>query len=587
MSVKSDVILNIVTQYKNLGAAQAESSLGKLQSAATKAGAAIAGVFAFDKLAQFASSSVTAFKNEAAAISLLDNSLKNLGTSYSDLQPLIEKQNAAFTNLGFTDSQTIQAYGKLTTTLGNPIKAMQLMNATADLARYNQIDLASAATLVSRATVGSAKAFTQLGLKVDKNLSPLNAFQKLLTQTQQKIGGTAQAYAQTLAGSLDVAAAKAEHAKAAFGKSLSPAITALATAGTTYLIPVLDLMARNIEPLLALAAALGTVALAIKAVGIASAISAGEMAINPLFAAGAIGVAGVGATKGIWSWVKNIPNDLKNWAFGFAGNAVGVNPSLSSGNKKNAQLSESAKLQKLITEWQKKWGDQVAKDLANSKALTAEQQKQLAIKKAQDILTAAGKLLDVQQAEITAAMMNGQLSQDELDRLKLKQALLDNNATAAGQLANQLYATQIQMLQIAANDPFNPMADAIRTVIQQLQAAQLELAKMAAIPPIPALAQFQSIAASAAALGLPTSMLANAQGNVGTPNFHDTYTPWTDLSAAAAALGLSTAELAAAQGNVTVTINNNTAGTVTVNQDSSTNGTPSTVTRINPLSYSS
>ena len=124
----------------------------------------------------------------------------------------------------------------------------------------------------------------------------------------------------------------------------------------------------------------------------------------------------------------------------------------------------------------------VAQDLANQKALTAQKDKQLQLEKAKNVLTAAGKVMDTQQAEIAAAMLNGSLSQDEITRLQLKKALLDDNATAAGALSQQILATQINMLKLQQSDPFISMNTNIQETIKSLVDMQNQLKNLGIIP---------------------------------------------------------------------------------------------------------
>lgn len=96
------------------------------------------------------------------------------------------------------------------------------------------------------------------------------------------------------------------------------------------------------------------------------------------------------------------------------------------------------------------------KQLKATKALTAAQKQQAALKKSQNIL-------DVQQIQILAALQ-GQLSEDEKKRLALQMALLTDNSAEANRLSNELAISQLHTTQLAsaiANLPkaLNPFAD--------------------------------------------------------------------------------------------------------------------------------
>jgi hypothetical protein len=65
---------------------------------------------------------------------------------------------------GFTNAQTQEALGNLTTALKDPQKALDDLSIAADLAKFKHIDLATAATAVARAQEGNLRALKQLGI---------------------------------------------------------------------------------------------------------------------------------------------------------------------------------------------------------------------------------------------------------------------------------------------------------------------------------------------------------------------------------------------------------------------------------------
>jgi hypothetical protein len=182
---------------------------------------------------------------QQTALAGYNNTLNNLGTNYAALQPLIDKTTQSFIDLGFEDTQTIMALNKLTVALGNPAKALDVLGTTADLARFKNKSLSETAGLVAKAIAGNSRAFADLGLKIDKNLGPQEAFNKLLDEAKKKAGGAAEVYAGTLAGSLDVAKAKADNASESLGEKLAPSIKKLTDFGVKYLLPLFNTIANN------------------------------------------------------------------------------------------------------------------------------------------------------------------------------------------------------------------------------------------------------------------------------------------------------------------------------------------------------
>lgn len=473
------VVLNVITEFKGLqNIKKAESAFDSLSRTVTR----FAGAYTVERLVQ---SSIKAFAEQEKVLAGYSNALKNLGVNYQDIAPVIDKTTQKFIDLGFQDNQTIEGLTKLTTALGNPAKALDALSIAADLARYKNMNIAETSTLVAKAVAGNSRAFADLGLKIDKTLTPMNAFDKLLTQAKQKAGGAAEAYAKTLAGSLDVAAAKAENASEKLGKSLAPSVQKLADAAIKYLVPVFGVLADNITPLLALAGALSTVAFAMKAVGGASAIMAGELALNPLFA----GAAAAGATyfgiKGLITGLKTLPSKLKNSALSLIGMQMGIPTGVVTPvkNKEN-DIKELTTAEKYLIKLDKDWAAQAAKfakeqKLADDAKIKAAKEK-LALEKARQTLSLAGKVVDIDQAQIVAALM-GNITEDTRKRLLLQQALLNDNAESAAKLAQEIISTQLQAVALQAINPLNGWTGYIADVVASLVTLQEELAKVSEV----------------------------------------------------------------------------------------------------------
>lgn len=464
MNTKNNIFIDIITSFKgqqNIRAAKTDI-LGLTS--------AIKGLAAAYSVEQVVSKSLAAFKEQQSAVALLDNSLRNLGTSYQALQPVLDKQSEKMMNLGFTDNATIESITKLSTALGNPAKALEVLGTVADLARYNQEDLVTTSEKVAKAIAGQSKAFALLGLKIDKTLTPQNAFNKLLDQAKSKAGGAAEAYAKTLAGSLDIAAAKADNASEKLGKALAPSVQKLAEFATKYLVPVFSFLADHVSEIMAVAGALLAVAAAMKAVGVASAIASGKMALNPFFAGAA--VLAFAATR-IAKSKSFTPTSKANPSTGIDLQHMGVTPgSLSTTTADAASAVAKKKVEttkavltaeQILAKYMKDWNAQQAK--ADAAAIAAKN-KQLALDKAAKALKDAGKVLDLQAIQINAALIAGKdtLSEKEKAVLLLQKALLEENANAATKLAEQVKTA-------SEDHPFNKItegANASKVAIESL-----------------------------------------------------------------------------------------------------------------------
>jgi hypothetical protein len=137
------------------------------------------GVSSFDKLATFGKAAL--FGLGAAAVGVgtlslhmadefeqshakLEQALKNAGASFEEFATPISNAQKKMEQYGFTNAQTQEALGNLTTALKDPKKALDDLSLAADLAKFKHIDLASAATVVARAQEGNLRALKQLGI---------------------------------------------------------------------------------------------------------------------------------------------------------------------------------------------------------------------------------------------------------------------------------------------------------------------------------------------------------------------------------------------------------------------------------------
>jgi hypothetical protein len=112
--------------------------------------------------------------------------------------------------------------------------------------------------------------------------------------------------------------------------------------------------------------------------------------------------------------------------------------------------------------------------VSNTKKLTAEQTKQLALKKAQNVLEASSKIFDMDLIQNTAALQ-GKVTEDETLRLKLQREILLGNADAAAKLAQELLSVQIAAI-IAGNvDPFGQLSDSVLEALRSVRQLRTEL----------------------------------------------------------------------------------------------------------------
>lgn len=117
--------------------------------------------------------------------------------------------------------------------------------------------------------------------------------------------------------------------------------------------------------------------------------------------------------------------------------------------------------------------------LAREKKMSAELRQQNALKKANAVLDQADKVMNMDLIQNTAALM-GKVTADETLRLKLQQAILLGNADQAGNLAQQLLASQLAAMKLSSTNPLGGFSDALKAALDGVRALRDELAKLGA-----------------------------------------------------------------------------------------------------------
>lgn len=177
----------------------------------------------------------------------LETAVKNTGADYEDFKGKIDGVDHKMEGLGFTADKTETALGSLTTVTGDTQTAIDQMGNVADIARYKNISLGTAADLVGKLFMGQSRAAKQLGVDVDltalkhaQGAEKLQLFGQVMDQVHNKIGGQAEAHLHTLGGEMDhykaVVTDFIEHNGKAFGEVLS--VGGMAIFGIAQIAPV-------------------------------------------------------------------------------------------------------------------------------------------------------------------------------------------------------------------------------------------------------------------------------------------------------------------------------------------------------------
>jgi len=200
----------------------AGGSLGGLQKASKLAGTALLGLGG--TFAVFAAASVKETLKVEDSQVMLQNAIKNTGVSFTYIQPLVDQSAASMRNLGFSTEDTYTALTAMTRASGSPALALKSLGVAADLARAKNISLAQAGTIVARASVGQARGLADLGIAIGKTIPKGASLEQIFAAIEKRVGGSANAFKNTLSGGIEVAQAQFKNLETQLGERLIPTL---------------------------------------------------------------------------------------------------------------------------------------------------------------------------------------------------------------------------------------------------------------------------------------------------------------------------------------------------------------------------
>lgn len=172
--------------------------------AATAAGAAIGGLGAV---------AIKLAGDAEAAQARLTTAFTNAGLAVEDYQDRIDKLADQGLKLAFDDEDVTDSLARLVNATGDYQSAVDDLGLAQDLARSRQISLAEATQTVLAVEAGRFRSLAQMGIVLDENASKEEA----LAAIQERVAGSAEAYAATGAASFERWQNTAENALEAVG----------------------------------------------------------------------------------------------------------------------------------------------------------------------------------------------------------------------------------------------------------------------------------------------------------------------------------------------------------------------------------
>jgi hypothetical protein len=406
----ADLRIDLAAEFKGKKAFQeADKSVSSLDKAVGKLGKQIASVFAVQKIYAFGKASLKAFAEDQASAARLAKTVDNLGLSFANpaIDQFIKKLEM---QSGIVDETLRPAFQSLLTTTGDVSKSMTLLTNAIDISRGSGVDLATVTQDLANGYVGITRGLKKYNLGLSLAQLKSKSFEEIMGLLNKQFSGASAAYLNTYAGKMDILKTAADNAKETIGKGLVDALTGLAGQNT------------NVQDIAtAMQGAADATANFTRGVG----VLVGELKKIPgLDVLGKLFELSVKYSPAGLISKLGAPKTAPAGGYGVGTGTVA--------DYKRQQDEKAAAKAKAAAD--KKAADLAKKTLQTQKQLTADQQKQAALKKANTIF-------DMQQIELIAAL-KGQLSDDDRKRAEAQLAILNENDVLATSLTQQILMAQ-------------------------------------------------------------------------------------------------------------------------------------------------
>ena len=463
----TDLVVGIAAEYKGKPAFdKAGKDVLGLQAGVKSLAKAYVGLAGAQKAFRFGKASVKEFAADDKAAQQLARTVTNLGMAYetTNVETLIAGLEKTY---HVADDFLRPAFSKLISTTQSYTKSKELLNVALNASAGAGVDLSTTVNDLTQAYVGNTRGLNKYKLGLTKAELAAKSFDELQQLITKRFQGQAALAAETYSGKIDALTIASKNAKETIGKGLVTAMQSIVgkDQGIKDATNAIDNMASSIS-------------LAIVEMG----KLIGKFTDPAL---SALGEAKNRARTG------NKSNPLFDFLYGKAPTTYDpmsqINPGLTPGFVKLQQ--DRIKQDKDAAKRQRELAALLVKQTKTLKEQTA-------LAKAKSVVDKASAVMNMDLIQNTAALM-GKVTEDETLRLKLQQAILLGNATEAGNLAQQLLATQYNAIKLSTSNPLGGFTDAIKAALQGVKDLRDELAKLgAAKVAIPSIVQPSTTAPS-------------------------------------------------------------------------------------------
>ena len=404
MAGMTDLAIRIATTMDATGINKADKSVKGLDKTIKKLGRTLGVTLGASAMAAYGKAAVKAFAEDEAAARRLSTAVDNLGLSFSKVQ-VANFINDLEQSAAIADDVLRPAFQSLLNITGSLTKSQELLNNAIQISRATGVDLATVTTDLGKGYVGITRGLIKYNTGLTRAELQTKSFNEILGIMLAKSAGAAQDYLTTTSYKMDVLRVSSERAKESIGEGL---INAFAVLG-----------------------------------GGSQASDAAKTIDNIAKGINAITMATAQAINGLRQLYKGL--DFLTSFGGITGGdgllarTFDRQPTVSSGRSASPagtaiRTRQQREAEAAAAKRAKEVANLTKKQVASTKALTAEQKKQNSLKK-------SGQIFDLEQIQIVAAL-KGRLSKEEETRLQAQLAILNGNADLAAKLTKEILMAQ-------------------------------------------------------------------------------------------------------------------------------------------------
>lgn len=452
-----NIIIDLAAEFTGKKAFdKAGSATTQLERNVKKLGRTIGLTFSTAAVLAYSKASIKAASEDIKAQKQLALSLKNVGLERdaATAEGYIQRLES---ELGIIDDKLRPAYASLAIATKDTAETQRLLGIALDISANTGKDLEAVVAALSKAYLGNNTTLSKLGIGIAKADLKTKSFKEITDQLAKTFAGSAKVSADSFAGSIDKLSIASNNAKEIIGTSLIGALQSLGNDKST------ETLANNIE---------------------SAAKSLANFIDSIVYLKEQIkSIPGFGLVSGSYNLLTGIlgnfsPQRLAELIKAIKGFQGMGNVPMTGGSNQDTQKYEAA--QKKLLADQKKLAD--AKIKADKLAAAAKVKADKLAAENASKLAKAGAMFDLDKIQIEAAL-KGKITDEESLRLRLQQAILNEDAALAEKLQKQLEASQRATAALQGQiNGVKPLADPFAEWLKTLEGIAETLTKILGMP---------------------------------------------------------------------------------------------------------